>query len=77
METLATFKDVEGAIRAVENLVKAGFSETNITSLTSVPYPDGVIVRTEQRTWFRWLSVGGGIFGACAGFALAAGTSYL
>lgn len=77
METLGTFKDVEAATRAVDNLVKAGFAEEAITSLTSVPYPDGVIVKTDQRTWFRWISAGGGVLGACAGFALAAGTAYL
>jgi len=77
METLGTFKDVETATRAVDDLIKAGFTEEKITSLTSAPYPDGVLVKTSQRTWFRWVSVGGGIFGACAGFALAAGTAYL
>ncbi len=77
METLGTFKDVEGATRAVNELVKAGFDEKKITSLTSAPYPDGVLVRSDQRTWFRWMSVGGGIFGAGAGFLLAAGTAYL
>ncbi len=77
MEILGTFKDVESAARAVDNLVKAGFAEETITSLTSVPYPDGVIVKTGRHTWFRWVSVGGGVLGACAGFALAAGTAYL
>lgn len=77
METLGTFKDVETATRAVDGLVKAGFAEDKITSLTSVPYPNGVIVKTDQRTWFRWMSLAGGIFGACAGFALAAGTAYM
>ncbi len=77
MEILGTFRDVESATGAVDGLVKAGFSEDRITSLTSAPYPDGVIVKTSQRTWFRWVSVGGGIFGACAGFILAAGTAYL
>jgi hypothetical protein len=77
METLGTFKDVESATRAVDGLIRAGFSEETITSLTSAPYPNGVIVKTEQRTWFRWISVGGGIFGACAGFLLAAGTAYM
>jgi hypothetical protein len=77
METLGTFKDVETAIRAVDGLVKAGFAEETITSLTSAPYPDGVIVKTGQRTWFRWASLAGGIFGACTGFLLAAGTAYL
>lgn len=77
METLGTFKDVETATRAVDSLVKAGFAEDTITSLTSAPYPDGVIVKTDQRTWFRWVSLAGGIFGACAGFLLAAGTAYM
>jgi hypothetical protein len=77
METLGTFKDVETAVKAVDSLVRAGFAEREITSLTSAPYPDGVIVKTSQRTWFRRVSVGGGIFGACAGFLLAAGTAYL
>jgi len=77
METLGIFKDVETATRAVDRLVKAGFPEETITSLTSVPYPNGVLVKTDQRTWFRWMSVGGGIVGACGGFLLAAGTAYL
>ena len=77
METLGTFKNVETAARAVENLIRAGFAEREITSLTSAPYPDGVIVKTDQRTWFRWISLTGAIFGALAGFALAAGTAYL
>lgn len=77
METLGIFKDVETATRAVDGLIKAGFPEETITSLTSAPYPDGVIVKTEQRTWFRWMSAAGGIFGACAGFLLAAGTAYV
>jgi len=77
METLGIFKDVETSTRAVEGLIKAGFSEETITSVTSAPYPDGVIVKTDQRTWFRWMSVAGGIFGACTGFLLAAGTAYM
>lgn len=77
METLGIFKDVETATRAVDGLIKGGFPEETITSLTSAPYPDGVIVKTDQRTWFRWLSAAGGIFGAGAGFLLAAGTAYV
>ncbi len=77
METLGTFKDVETATKAVDGLVKAGFAEETITSLTSAPYPDGVLVKTSQRTWFRWFSLGSGLFGSCVGFALAAGTAYL
>jgi hypothetical protein len=77
METLGIFSDIESAGRAVESLVRAGFAEERITSLTSVPYPDGVLVKTERRTWFRWLSLAGGFTGACTGFLLAAGTAWL
>jgi len=77
METLGIFSDVDTAARGVDSLVKAGFSEEHITSLSSVPYPDGVLVRTDQRTWFRWLAVAGGSVGAVAGFLLAAGTAWL
>jgi len=77
METLGIFEDVETAARAVDRLIREGFAEARITSLTSVPYPDGVLVKTDQRTWFRWLSLAGGIAGAAAGFSLAAGTAWL
>ena len=77
METMGTFKDIESAANAVENLMQAGFAEREIISLTSAPYSDGVLVKTNQRTWFRWISLAGGIFGACAGFALAAGTAWV
>jgi hypothetical protein len=77
METLGIFKDVESAAQAVDNLIEAGFSEEKITSLTSVPYPDGVLVKANQRTWFRWFSLAGGITGAVTGFLLAAGTAWV
>jgi hypothetical protein len=77
METLGIFSDIETAARAVDGLVRAGFTEAQIDSLTSVPYPDGVLVRSERRSWFRWLALVGGLAGAAAGFALAAGTAWL
>ena len=77
MELLGIFKDAEGAARAVERLLGEGFVEAQITSLTSVPYPDGVLVKTSQRSWFRWFTLGCGIIGAGVGFLLAAGTAWL
>jgi hypothetical protein len=77
MEALGIFMDIETAGRAVENLVEAGFAETQIDSLTSVPYPDGVLVKVDRRSWFHWVSLTCGILGACAGFLLAAGTAWL
>jgi hypothetical protein len=77
METLGIFRDVDSAAGAVEELVRAGFTEAQLDSLSSVPYPDGVLVGTEQRSWFRWLTLAGGLAGAAAGFGLAAGTAWL
>ncbi len=77
MELLGIFDDVGSAARAVERLVGEGFTESQITSLTSVPYPDGVLVTTDQRTWHRWFTLACGIAGAGAGFLLAAGTAWL
>jgi len=77
VETLGIFSDIESAGCAVEGLVRAGFTEAQIDSLTSVPYPDGVLVRSRRGSWFRWVALAGGLFGAAAGFALAAGTAWL
>lgn len=77
METLGIFRDVETAARGVESLISAGFSEAQITSLTSVPYPDGVLVKTNHRTSFRWFALAGAICGACVGLLLTVGTAWL
>jgi len=77
MEVLGIFRDIESAGKGVEGLVRTGFTEAQITSLTSVSYPDGVLVKTGRRTWFRWLALAGGFAGAVAGFSLAAGTAWL
>ena len=77
METLGTFNDVKTAARAVQELIEAGFAESEITSLSSIPYPDGVMVKTEQRSRLHWLSLAGGLLGAAAGFLVAAGTAWL
>jgi len=77
MEILGIFRDIETAAKAVDGLVRVGFSEAQIDSLTSVPYPDGVLVKTEQSSWFRWLALAGGLSGAIAGFVLVAGTAWL
>ena len=77
METLGIFRDIESAATTVEALVKTGFTEAQITSLTSVPYPDGVLVRSRRHLRFRWLAAAGGLAGAIAGFGLAAGTAWL
>lgn len=77
MEVLGLFEDIEGAAAGVEALVTDGFAETEITSLTAGPFPDGVLVRDEGRSFFRWITLLGGLVGAGAGFLLAAGTAWL
>jgi Protein of unknown function (DUF3341) len=77
METLGIFNDVASAARAVEGLVRAGFTEAQITSLSSIPYPSGVLVKSGHRTRFRWVALAAGCVGAVAGFSLAAGTAWL
>ncbi|MRR06322.1 MAG: DUF3341 domain-containing protein [Deltaproteobacteria bacterium] len=77
MEILGIFRDIESAAQAVDELVRVGFTEAQIDSLTSVPYPDDVLVRTGQSSRFRWLALAGGLFGAIAGFVLVAGTAWL
>jgi len=77
MEALGIFRELESAGRAVDRLVKEGFAEGQITSLSSVPYPDGVLVKTEQRSWLRWFTLAGGMLGACLGLLLAAGTAWV
>lgn len=77
MELLGVFANVEQAAAAVDRLVEAGYAEETVTSVTSVPYPPGVLVRTRQRGWLHWVAAAGAILGAVAGFALAAGTAWL
>src|SRR6185369_7367042 len=35
------------------------------------------LVKRKHRSWFRWISLAGGLAGAAAGFALAAGTAWV
>jgi hypothetical protein len=77
MELLGVFQNIDEAAAAVDELIAAGCPENDITSVTSVPYPEGVLVPGHERSWLHWLALGGGFIGACAGFLLAAGTAWL
>ena len=77
METLGLFEDVDRAAGAVDTLIRQGFPEEEITSITSAPYPEGVLVKGEKRSFFRWITLMGGFAGAGLGFLLAAGTAWL
>jgi hypothetical protein len=77
MELLGVFETIDEAAAAVDGLLAAGCPQKHITSVTSVPYPEGVLVRNTRPSWFHWMTIGGGLAGACAGFLLAAGTAWL
>ncbi len=77
MEVLGLFKDLESAAAGVEALVEGGFSEDDVTSMSAAPFPEGVLVKDQKRSYLTWFSVLGGVIGAVAGFFLAAGTAWL
>lgn len=77
MEVLGVFNSLESAAAAVENLVAAGVTEAKITSLSSVPYPDGVLSQKQREPRFYLFTLVLGACGAIVGFSLAAGTAWL
>jgi len=77
MEILGLFRSVAEAAGAVEKLLAAGVEETQITTLSSVPVPEGVLVNSGYRRRFHRWTLAGGLIGAILGFCLAAGTAWL
>jgi Alternative complex III, ActD subunit len=77
MEILGLFRTVDEAVRAVEKLLDTGIAEERITSLSGVPFHDGVLVNSGYRRKFHLWTLAGGVLGALAGFFLAAGTAWL
>ncbi|WP_303721733.1 quinol:electron acceptor oxidoreductase subunit ActD [Malonomonas rubra] len=77
MEILGVFKTLDSAAAAIDKLIAAGVTEERITSLSSVPYPAGVLIKKKRlpRFYLWTLVFGGG--GAVLGFSLAAGTAWL
>ncbi len=77
MEVLGLFSDIKTAAGAVDALREGDVGEEAITSMTAVPYPDGVLVRARKKTSLHLFAVAGAFGGAVLGFALAAGTAWL
>jgi len=77
MEILGIYKTLDSAATAVDQLIADGVAEERITSLSSVPYPEGVLIRERRRPAFYLSTLAFGAFGALSGFALAAGTAWL
>jgi hypothetical protein len=77
MEILGVFGSIDAAAGAVETLLDAGVAETRITTLSSIPIPEGVLVNSGYRRRFHRWTLTGGALGAILGFLLAAGTAWL
>ena len=77
MEILGLYESVDAASSAVDQLLSAGYPEERITSLSAVPFHDGVLVRSGYRRRFHYWTLAGGAIGALSGFLLAAGTAWL
>ncbi len=77
MEILGVFNNLEKAAEAVDVLLASGIDNAQITSLSSVPYPAGVLVGPLKKTRFHLGTLAFGAIGALTGFALAAGTAWL
>lgn len=77
MEILGIFNSLEKAADAVDSLLVVGISNEQITSLSSVPYPEGVLIGPHKKTRFHLATLAFGALGATAGFLLAAGTAWL
>jgi len=77
MEALGLYTTIEAAARAAESIRASGVvPEEQVTSLSSVPLPDGAVTRVKKKHWFHWFALGGGFVGAAVGFLLAAGTAW-
>lgn len=77
MEILGVFRTIDEAADAVNQLLAAGVAENRITTLSSVPIPEGVLVNSGYRRRFHFWTLAGGAIGALLGFLLAAGTAWL
>jgi len=77
MEILGVFGSIDQAVGAVDKLLDAGFEETRITTLSSVPIPEGALIDSGYRRRFHRWTLAGGVLGAILGFSLAAGTAWL
>lgn len=77
MEILGLFRTIDEAAAAVDKLLAAGVTESRITTLSSVPIPEGVLINSGYRRRFHLWTLAGGAIGALLGFLLAAGTAWL
>ena len=73
MAVMGTFAYEEDFLSAAENLTKSGFDQ--ISLLSPLPLEDAQKVLGLGKSPVRRFSLAGAIFGALAGFAMAAGTS--
>jgi hypothetical protein len=64
------FDDVETAAQAARALLSLPLPEECVTTISSVPLPDGAVVRDRRPIRFPWIVVAFWFFGALGGLAL-------
>jgi hypothetical protein len=64
------FDDVEKAAQAARALLSLPLPEENVTTISSVPLPDGAVVRDRRPIRFPWIVVAFWLVGALGGLAL-------
>lgn len=68
---IGLFDDVEKAANAARALFSLPLPEGHVTTISSVPLPDGAVVSDPKPILFPWIVAGFWILGAVAGIALA------
>lgn len=72
----AIFDEPEDARRAMRELLAAGIKESDLTMMSSEPHLETGVTTEARRTRIPYFSLGGGVFGAAAGFCLVYFTSH-
>lgn len=74
---LGLFTGPEDAVRAVDDLRRAGFDQKDLSVISGTPYPEGTFGLERPPSKIPFFSFGGAILGIIVGFSLAAGTAVL
>jgi len=65
------FPGPHSAERGMNALRDAGVPTDKIVVMASEPFEEYSFAQSDRSTWMGWIAVGGGVFGAIAGFSLA------
>jgi hypothetical protein len=74
---IGSFTDVERAADALDHLRALGIQDRDITVMSSVPQPSGILERPRPKTLLPWISLGSAGLGLAVGLFFAVITPYL